>query len=131
MDLGCRGYLLVRQSFFYDDSRYFTDIGGGVTSCQGIHSCFHHTIGGVSLNTGTVEYYSLYTIPVSCSRLTLFLLEFFAPDVSTTMTLTPGPVIDFLLAYKNAKEPSDIDWDWVDNSCLCILTYHFLMFSKI
>lgn len=79
-----RGCLLVRQSFFHDDSRYFTDIGGGVTSCRGIHSSFRPTLGGLSLNM----------------------------DVSTTMILTPGPVIDFLLANQNAKEPCYIDWDW-------------------
>ncbi|KAL7229531.1 hypothetical protein ACSBR2_008105 [Camellia fascicularis] len=54
-----RGCLLVRQSFFHDDLRNFTDVGG---------------------------------------------------DVSTTMILTPGLVIDFLLANQNALEPRNIDW---------------------
>ncbi|GFY85312.1 argonaute family protein [Actinidia rufa] len=77
-----RGCLLVRQSFFHDDSRNFTDVGGGVTGCRGFHSSFRPTHGGLSLNM----------------------------DVSTTMILTPGPVIDFLLANQNAREPRNIDW---------------------
>ncbi|GER43062.1 argonaute family protein [Striga asiatica] len=77
-----RGCLLVRQSFFHDDSRTFTDIGGGVTSVRGFHSSFHPTLGGLSLNM----------------------------DVSTTMILKPGPVMDFLLANQNVKEAREIDW---------------------
>ncbi|KAA8526554.1 hypothetical protein F0562_008243 [Nyssa sinensis] len=77
-----RGCLLVRQSFFHDDSRNFTDVGGGVTGCRGFHSSFRPTQGGLSLNM----------------------------DVSTTMILTPGPVIDFLLANQNVREPRFIDW---------------------
>ncbi|GFS38718.1 argonaute family protein [Actinidia rufa] len=77
-----RGCLLVRQSFFHDDSRNFTDVGGGVTGCRGFHSSFRPTHGGLSLNM----------------------------DVSTTMILTPGPVIDFILANQNAREPRNIDW---------------------
>ncbi|KAI7993599.1 Protein argonaute 16 [Camellia lanceoleosa] len=77
-----RGCLLVRQSFFHDDSRNFTNVGGGVTGCRGFHSSFRPTHGGLSLNM----------------------------DVSTTMILTPGPVIDFLLANQNAREPRNIDW---------------------
>ncbi|CAL5406248.1 unnamed protein product [Camellia sinensis] len=71
-----RGCLLVRQSFFHDDSRNFTAIGGGVTGCRGFHSSF---------------------LPIY-------------PYVSTTMILTPGPVIDFLLANQNARDPRNIDW---------------------
>ncbi|XP_071904616.1 protein argonaute 16-like isoform X1 [Coffea arabica] len=77
-----RGCLLVRQSFFHDDSRLFTEVGGGVTGCRGFYSSFRPTHGGLSLNM----------------------------DVSTTMILTPGPVINFLLANQNAKEPRFIDW---------------------
>ncbi|XP_059282299.1 protein argonaute 16-like [Lycium ferocissimum] len=77
-----RGCLLVRQSFFHDDSRNFTDIGGGVMGCKGLHSSFRPTDGGLTLNM----------------------------DVSTTMILSPGPVIDFLLANQNVKEPRYIDW---------------------
>ncbi|KAM7498359.1 hypothetical protein LguiA_022773 [Lonicera macranthoides] len=77
-----RGCLLVRQSFFHDDSRNFTDVGGGVTGCRGFHSSFRPTHGGLSLNM----------------------------DVSTTMILTPGPVIDFLKANQNARDPGSIDW---------------------
>ncbi|XP_010657243.1 protein argonaute 16 [Vitis vinifera] len=78
-----RGCLLVRQSFFHDDSRHFTDVGGGVTGCRGFHSSFRTTQGGLSLNM----------------------------DVSTTMILTPGPVIDFLLANQNIRDPRHINWE--------------------
>ncbi|KAF8008170.1 hypothetical protein BT93_K1988 [Corymbia citriodora subsp. variegata] len=77
-----RGCLLVRQSFFHDDSRNFTDVGGGVAGVKGFHASFRPTEGGLSLNM----------------------------DVSTTMILTPGPVIEFLLANQNVKEPRYIDW---------------------
>ncbi|KAI3440909.1 uncharacterized protein J3R85_002940 [Psidium guajava] len=76
------GCLLVRQSFFHDDSRNFTDVGGGVAGVKGFHASFRSTQGGLSLNM----------------------------DVSTTMILTPGPVRDFLLANQNVKEPRYIDW---------------------
>lgn len=77
-----RGCLLVRQSFFHDDSRNFSDIGGGVTGCRGFHSSFRPTHGGLSLNM----------------------------DVSTTIILTPGPVIDFLKSNQNARDARSIDW---------------------
>ncbi|XP_061342439.1 protein argonaute 16 [Gastrolobium bilobum] len=77
-----RGCLLVRQSFFHDDLRNFTDVGGGVTGVQGFHSSFRPTQGGLSLNM----------------------------DVSTTIILKPGPVIDFLLSNQNVKEARYIDW---------------------
>ncbi|XP_019438722.1 PREDICTED: protein argonaute 16 isoform X1 [Lupinus angustifolius] len=77
-----RGCLLVRQSFFHDDSRNFNDVGGGVTGVRGFHSSFHLTQAGLALNM----------------------------DTSTTMILKPGPVIDFLLSNQNVREPRNIDW---------------------
>ncbi|MFS7921905.1 putative post-transcriptional gene silencing PAZ-Argonaute family [Helianthus anomalus] len=77
-----RGCLLVRQSFFHDDSRNFSDVGGGVTVCSGFYSSFRSTHGGLSLNM----------------------------DVSSTMILTPGPVIDFLKSNQNARDARSIDW---------------------
>jgi hypothetical protein len=47
-----RGCLLVRQSFFSDDSRNLVDLTGGVSGCRGLHSSFRTTIGGLSLNMG-------------------------------------------------------------------------------
>ncbi|KAL2474237.1 Protein argonaute 6 [Abeliophyllum distichum] len=79
---GKRGCLLVRQSFFHDDLRMFTDVGGGVTGVRGFHSSFSPNLGGLSLNM----------------------------DVSTTVILTPGPVLDFLLANQNVREHCYIDW---------------------
>ncbi|XP_062194678.1 protein argonaute 16 [Phragmites australis] len=77
-----RGCLLVRQSFFSDDSRNLVDLTGGVSGCRGLHSSFRTTIDGLSLNM----------------------------DVSTTMIVTPGPVIDFLLTNQNVRDIRDIDW---------------------
>ncbi|KAG7012021.1 Protein argonaute 16, partial [Cucurbita argyrosperma subsp. argyrosperma] len=77
-----QGCLLVRQSFFHDDSRNFADVGGGVTGVRGFHSSFRLAQDGLSLNM----------------------------DVSTTMILKPGPVIDFLIANQNVREPRYIDW---------------------
>ncbi|KAF5203307.1 argonaute [Thalictrum thalictroides] len=77
-----RGCLLVRQSFFHDDVRNFVDVGGGVTACRGFHSSFRTTQSGLSLNM----------------------------DVSSTMILTPGPVLNFILTNQNLKDPRQIDW---------------------
>ncbi|XP_027344511.1 protein argonaute 16 isoform X2 [Abrus precatorius] len=77
-----RGCLLVRQSFFHDDSRNFTDVGAGVTGVRGFHSSFRPMQGGLSLNM----------------------------DVTTTMIIKPGPVIDFLLSNQNVRDPRNIDW---------------------
>ncbi|XP_052186321.1 protein argonaute 4-like [Diospyros lotus] len=77
-----QGCLLVRQSFFHNDPRNFADVGGGVLGCRGFHSSFRTTQGGMSLNM----------------------------DVSTTMIIQPGPVVDFLIANQNVKDPFSIDW---------------------
>lgn len=42
----------MRQSFFHDDSRMLTNVGGGVSACRGLYSSFHLTHGGLSLNLG-------------------------------------------------------------------------------
>ncbi|KAF1891789.1 hypothetical protein Lal_00031598 [Lupinus albus] len=77
-----KGCLLVRQSFFHDNPRNYTDIGGGVLSCRGFHSSFRATQGGLSLNI----------------------------DVSNTMILKPGSVVDFLCENQNVRHPNMIDW---------------------
>ncbi|KAE9463309.1 hypothetical protein C3L33_04791, partial [Rhododendron williamsianum] len=77
-----QGCLLVRQSFFHNDPKNFVDVGGGVLGCRGFHSSFRTTQGGLSLNI----------------------------DVSTTMIIQPGPVVDFLIANQNVKDPFQIDW---------------------
>ncbi|KAJ8440702.1 hypothetical protein Cgig2_005433 [Carnegiea gigantea] len=77
-----QGCLLVRQSFFHDEPRRFEDIGGGVLACRGFHSSFRATQAGLSLNM----------------------------DVSTTMIVKPGPVVDFLIANQNVRDPYQIDW---------------------
>ncbi|PPD67966.1 hypothetical protein GOBAR_DD35158 [Gossypium barbadense] len=77
-----QGCLLVRQSFFQNNPDNFTDIGGGVLGCRGFHSSFRASQGGLSLNI----------------------------DVSTTMIIRPGPVVDFLLANQNARDPYSLDW---------------------
>ncbi|KAJ4842473.1 Protein argonaute-4 [Turnera subulata] len=77
-----QGCLLVRQSFFHNDSRNFVDLGGGVLGCRGFHSSFRATQAGLSLNM----------------------------DVSTTMIIQPGPVVDFLISNQNARDPFSLDW---------------------
>ncbi|ONK70265.1 uncharacterized protein A4U43_C05F31950 [Asparagus officinalis] len=77
-----RGCLLVRQSFFSGEHTNYTNLGGGVTGCRGFHSSFCTTNGGLSLNM----------------------------DVSTTMIMTPGPVVNFLRENQNVREPHQIDW---------------------
>ncbi|TXG73404.1 hypothetical protein EZV62_001983 [Acer yangbiense] len=77
-----QGCLLVRQSFFHNDPKNFADVGGGVLGCRGFHSSFRTTQGGLSLNI----------------------------DVSTTMIIQPGPVVDFLIANQNVKDPFSLDW---------------------
>ncbi|KAL2497839.1 Protein argonaute 4 [Abeliophyllum distichum] len=77
-----QGCLLVRQSFFHNEPRNFVEIGGGVVGCRGFHSSFRATQGGLSLNV----------------------------DVSTTMLVKPGPVIDFLLENQKVRHPDSINW---------------------
>ncbi|KAK6936917.1 PAZ domain [Dillenia turbinata] len=77
-----KGCLLVRQSFFHNDPKNFADVGGGVLGCRGFHSSFRTTQGGLSLNI----------------------------DVSTTMIIQPGPVVDFLIANQNVRDPYNLDW---------------------
>ncbi|KAL5719450.1 Protein argonaute 4A [Ranunculus cassubicifolius] len=77
-----QGCLLVRQSFFHDNPRNFCDLGGGVLGCRGFHSSFRATQGGLSLNM----------------------------DVSTTMIIRPGPVLQFLLENQAVRDPYSIDW---------------------
>ncbi|XP_028797109.1 protein argonaute 4 [Neltuma alba] len=77
-----QGCLLVRQSYFHNDPRSFADVGGGVLGCRGFHSSFRTTQSGLSLNI----------------------------DVSTTMIIQPGPVVDFLIANQNVRNSHSIDW---------------------
>ncbi|XP_062171432.1 protein argonaute 4-like [Alnus glutinosa] len=77
-----QGCLLVRQSFFHNDPKNFAEVGGGVLGCRGFHSSFRTTQGGLSLNI----------------------------DVSTTMIIQPGPVVDFLISNQNVRDPFQLDW---------------------
>ncbi|KAG9458483.1 hypothetical protein H6P81_002991 [Aristolochia fimbriata] len=77
-----QGCLLVRQSFFRNEPKNFVDIGGGVYGCRGFHSSFRASQGGLSLNI----------------------------DVSTTMIVRPGPVMDFLVQNQRVDHPDHIDW---------------------
>ncbi|XP_021749109.1 protein argonaute 4-like isoform X2 [Chenopodium quinoa] len=74
--------LIVKQSFYHDDPKNFTDIGKGVFGCKGLHSSFCPTQNGLTLNM----------------------------DMSLTTVLKPGPVLDFLVANQNVKNTSCIDW---------------------
>ncbi|KAK9912338.1 hypothetical protein M0R45_036206 [Rubus argutus] len=77
-----QGCLLVRQSFFHNNPRNFIELGAGVLGCRGFHSSFRATQGGLSLNM----------------------------DVSTTMIVKPGSVLNFLMENQNVKTPYQIDW---------------------
>ncbi|KAL1545514.1 Protein argonaute-4 [Salvia divinorum] len=77
-----QGCLLVRQSFFHNDACNFADVGGGILGCRGFHSSFRTTQSGLSLNI----------------------------DVSTTMIIRPGSVLEFLVANQNVRDPYSIDW---------------------
>ncbi|BAT95431.1 hypothetical protein VIGAN_08216000 [Vigna angularis var. angularis] len=77
-----QGGLLVRQSFFHNDPTNFADLGEGVLGLRGFHSSFRITQSGLSLNI----------------------------DVSTTMIVTPGPVVDFLISNQNVKDSFSLDW---------------------
>ncbi|KAF9615666.1 hypothetical protein IFM89_026020 [Coptis chinensis] len=77
-----QGCLLVHQSFFHNNAHNFCDLGGGVLGCRGFHSSFRATHGGLSLNI----------------------------DVSMTMIIQPGPVVDFLIVNQNVRDPYGIDW---------------------
>lgn len=114
LNTGCgmySGCLLVRQSFFHDDPKNFIDLGGGVVGLRGFHSSFCTTQAGLSLNTGSANSHCcsfrfLYlTVAHLCSY-----FQPFGVDVSTTMILKPGPVIDFLLFNQNVNDTRHIDW---------------------
>ncbi|CAI9296607.1 unnamed protein product [Lactuca saligna] len=77
-----RGCLPVRQCYFQNDSRNFISIGGGVVGCKGFHSSFRATRYGLSLNM----------------------------DVSTTMIIKSGKVMDFLFENQNVRSLREIDW---------------------
>ncbi|KAI3989961.1 hypothetical protein MKX01_003664 [Papaver californicum] len=67
---------------FPQQSKEFCGLGGGVLGCRGFHSSFRATQGGLSLII----------------------------DVSTSMVIQPGPVVDFLINNQGVKDPGDIDW---------------------
>ncbi|GLJ29019.1 hypothetical protein SUGI_0572690 [Cryptomeria japonica] len=77
-----KSYLLVRQSFFHWSFASLVDLGGGVHGCKGYHVSFRPSQKGLSLNM----------------------------DVSTTMLIKHGHLIDFLLANQNVDSPRKIDW---------------------
>nr|KAJ0216506.1 hypothetical protein LSAT_V11C300147940 [Lactuca sativa] len=78
-----QGCLLVRQSFFHNDVKNFVDVGGRVLGCGGFHSSFRTSQGGLSLNI----------------------------NVSATMIIQPWPMVDFLIANQNVKDPYFVDWE--------------------
>ncbi|XP_020224237.1 protein argonaute 4B [Cajanus cajan] len=78
-----RDCLLVRQSFFHNYPRNRIDIGGGVQACRGFHSSFRATQGGLTLNI----------------------------DVSNTIILETGPVLEFLIKNQNVNNAYRIDWN--------------------
>ncbi|XP_027152630.1 protein argonaute 4A-like [Coffea eugenioides] len=75
-------YLVLRQSYFSNDSKNFMDLGGGVFGCRGFSSRFQDLQGGLYLNF----------------------------DVTTTTIVQPGPVINFLISHQNVSDPFKVDW---------------------
>ncbi|KAL6850463.1 hypothetical protein ACP4OV_021090 [Aristida adscensionis] len=80
-NLANQGCLLVRQSFFHNSSN-LSKLSGGIRSLKGYHSSFRPTQSGLSLNV----------------------------DLSTTVIVRPGPVIDFLQENQGIKDDRKIDW---------------------
>ncbi|CAL9761195.1 unnamed protein product [Musa acuminata subsp. burmannicoides] len=78
-----RGYLVLRNCYFDGNHTHLVDVGGGVCGGRGFHSSFRTTNGGLSLNI----------------------------DVSTTIIIKSGPVLEFLLANQNIQDPRRIDWE--------------------
>ncbi|XP_058725902.1 protein argonaute 4A-like [Vicia villosa] len=76
------GCLCIRQSYFHDNPKNITNLDGGIQYCRGFHSSFRATQMGLSLNF----------------------------DVSATLLIKPGPVVDFLLHNQNIQQPKWIDW---------------------
>ncbi|KAG5401557.1 hypothetical protein IGI04_016164 [Brassica rapa subsp. trilocularis] len=88
-----QGCLLVRQSFFHNDPSNCEPVGGNILGCRGFHSSFRTTQGGMSLNM----------------------------DVTTTMIIKPGPLVDFVIANQGAKDPFTVDWSKKGLSDVCLL----------
>lgn len=113
--------MLVRQSFFRGDRGNFVDLGGGVLGCRGLHSSFRTSQGGLSLNIGIILFLIFHSEMFGI--LTIFSFASLI-DVSTTMIVKPGPVIDFLLENQNVKTPRQIDWTKVrlavNSDCSCV-----------
>jgi eukaryotic translation initiation factor 2C len=112
----CRGCLLVRQSYFHNDQKFVAEVGGGVLGCRGFNSSFRTTQGGLS-STLVRSFTILFYIYLSLNFffLLLVLLPFY-PDVSTTMIIQPGPVVDFLTSNQNVRDPFSLDWSKVIKS---------------
>ncbi|KAG0495467.1 hypothetical protein HPP92_000158 [Vanilla planifolia] len=77
-----KGCLLVRQSYFGCDPANFTELDGGLIGCRGFHSIFCTTQSGLYLNT----------------------------NVSNTLMVKPGPVIDLLTSNQNVRNAKEVDW---------------------
>ncbi|CAN7140562.1 unnamed protein product [Brassica rapa subsp. narinosa] len=103
-----KGCLLVRQSFFHNDAKYFSNNHGGFHLCRGFHSSFRATQGGLSLNIGNSFFHC--TVSNVESKLIFLTFCYFSSDVSSTLIVSPGPVIDFLVLNQEVRDPSSIDW---------------------
>lgn len=91
---------------------------------QGFHSSFWTTQGGLSVNIGTFGLCSILSKYVITSPI----LPFWLSDVSTTMIIHPGPVVDFLIANQNVNDPFQFDWAKVAIFRLLLLLWYWLIF---
>lgn len=51
---------------------------------------------------------------------------FLSVDVSTTMILTPGPVVNFLRANQNVENYDQIDWGKVAGLLVCVFLSYYV-----
>lgn len=111
----CRGCLVLRHCYFDGNHTRLVDVGGGVCGCRGFHSSFRTTNGSLSLNMGTYRFLKLLFLSLYFDiRITHLYV-----DVSTTIIMKPGPVLEFLLTNQNIQDPRRIDWEKVWNISTC------------
>jgi hypothetical protein len=63
-------------------------------------------------------------------ELPVFISSYPFADVSTTMIVTPGPVIDFLLKNQKISDIRDIDWPKVHELNIILLEIPAFLFSE-
>lgn len=75
--------------------------------------------------------FSIFFFPWFCLLPTLIFCFGFSFDVSTTMIVQPGPLVDFLMANQGVKDPFSVDWNKVIIIIFYAVEFHwcFSMFD--